>query len=85
MSTTSQNAIHIVKSEEPGFSSVLPERRTKWSTYSNFCVIRVCPVLSYQLLLNNSNNTNNHDSVYGAVIMTKVIATVQPVHLLNAD
>jgi len=33
----------------------------------------------------HSNNNNNHDNVYGAVIMTKVIARVHPVHLMNAD
>ena len=27
----------------------------------------------------------NHDNVYGAIIMTKVIARVHPVHLMNAD
>ena len=32
----------------------------------------------------NSNN-NCHDNVYGAVIMTKVIARVHPVHLMNVD
>jgi len=35
--------------------------------------------------LNNNNNNNNYDNVYGAVIMTKVIARVHPVHLMNAD
>jgi len=30
-------------------------------------------------------NNNSHDNVYGAVIMTKVIARVHPVHLMNAD
>jgi len=30
-------------------------------------------------------NNNCHDNVYGAVIMTKVIARVHPVHLMNAD
>jgi len=30
---------------------------------------------------NNNNNNNSRDNVYGAVIMTKVIA----VHLMNAD
>jgi len=34
---------------------------------------------------NNNNNNNNYDNVYGAVIMTKVIARVHPVHLMNAD
>jgi len=33
----------------------------------------------------NNNNNNSHDNVYGAVIMTKVIARVHPVHLMNAD
>ena len=34
---------------------------------------------------NNYNNNNSHDNVYGAVIMTKVIARVYPVHLMNVD
>jgi len=36
-------------------------------------------------LLHRTNNNNNYDNVYGAVIMTKVIARVHPVHLMNAD
>ena len=32
------------------------------------------------LIINNS-----HDNVYCAVIMTKVIARVHPVHLMNVD
>jgi len=32
-----------------------------------------------------SNNNNNKDNVYGAVIMTTVTARVHPVHLINAD
>ena len=32
---------------------------------------------------NNNNNNNSHDNVYGAVIMTKVIARVHPVHLMS--
>jgi len=34
---------------------------------------------------NNNNNNNNHDNVYclWAIIMTKVIARVHPVHLTN--
>ena len=34
---------------------------------------------------NNNNNNSSHDNVYGAVIMTKVIARVHPVHLMNVD
>jgi len=30
-------------------------------------------------------DNNNHDNVYGAVITIKVIVTVHPVHLMNAD
>jgi len=32
----------------------------------------------------SSNNNNTHASVYGAVIMTKAIARVHPVYLMNA-
>ena len=34
---------------------------------------------------NNNNNNNTWDNVYGAVIMTQVIARVHPVYLTNAD
>ena len=37
------------------------------------------------LLYHLHNNNNNHNNVYGAIIMTKVIARVHPVHLMNAD
>jgi len=33
----------------------------------------------------NNNNNNSHDNVYAAVIMTKVIARVHPVQLMNVD
>jgi len=33
----------------------------------------------------NRNRNSSHDNVYGAVIMTKVIARVHPVHLMNVD
>jgi len=32
-----------------------------------------------------NNNNNNHDNVHGAVIVTKAIERVHPVHLMNAD
>jgi len=38
-----------------------------------------------QTLENLCNNNNNYNNVYGAVIMTTVIARVHPVHLGNAD
>ena len=31
------------------------------------------------------NNNNNYDNVYGAIVITKVIARVHPVHLMNVD
>ena len=34
---------------------------------------------------NNNNNNNNNDNVYGAVLMTIVIARVHSVYLMNAD
>ena len=34
---------------------------------------------------NNNNNNNNHDNIYSAVIMTKVIARVHSVHLVNVE
>jgi len=32
----------------------------------------------------NNNNNNNYDNVFGAIIMTEVIARVNQVHLMNA-
>jgi len=34
---------------------------------------------------NNNNNININDNVNGAIIVTEVIARVQPVHLMNVD
>jgi len=34
---------------------------------------------------NNNDDDNNYDNVYGAIIMTKVIARVHRVYLMNAD
>jgi len=42
-------------------------------------------MFAYVISRNNNNNNNSHDNVYGAVIMTKVIARVHPVHLINVD
>jgi len=36
-------------------------------------------------LHNNNSNNSNHDNVYGAIIMTKVIARVHLAHLMNVD
>jgi len=33
----------------------------------------------------HNNNNNNYDNVFGEIIMTKVIARVHPVHLMNVD
>ena len=41
------------------------------------------PACSFVLV--GLNNNNNHYSVYGAIVMTRVIARVHLVHLMNAD
>ena len=41
--------------------------------------------MCYLTLTHINNNNNTHDNVYGAVIMTRVIAIVYPVHLMNVD
>jgi len=33
----------------------------------------------------NNNSSSSHDNVYGAIIMTNVIARVHPVYTMNAD
>jgi len=33
----------------------------------------------------NNNNNNNHNNVFGAILMTKVIAKAHSVYLMNAD
>ena len=33
----------------------------------------------------NNNNKNKHNDVYGAIVTTRVIARVHPVHLMNVD
>jgi len=38
-----------------------------------------------QFFQTHDNNNNNHENVYGAVIMTKVTARVHPVHLMSTD
>ena len=47
-------------------------------------VLVVCDVIGVLSTYSNINNNNNTwDNVYGAVIMTQVIARVQPVYLTN--
>jgi len=36
-------------------------------------------------ILSYCANNNNHNNVYGAIIVTKVIARVHPVHQMNVD
>ena len=52
-----------------------------------FCSFIFLALVLLCLLVNNNNNYNdtNHDNEYGAVIITKVIARVHPVHLMNVD
>ena len=45
-----------------------------------------CHYSSNSLLIHDNDYCcYSHDNVYGAVIMTKVIARVHPVHLMNVD
>jgi len=53
-----------------------------WQCYEQEYCYCLCLLCGFN---NNNNNNNSHDNVYGAVIMTKVIARVHPVHLLNVD
>jgi len=46
------------------------------------CIATINSVMSLHPMYTNNNNYNN---VYGAIIMTKVIARVHPVHLMNTD
>jgi len=64
----------------------------KWfnwvQSHANVTLLHFCTVMMHQVILsvnNNNNNNKNQDNVYGAVIMTKVIARVHPVHLMNVD
>jgi len=45
----------------------------------------VSAIIYLRCYFNSFNINNRHDIVYGAVIMTKVIARVHPVHLMNVD
>ena len=42
-------------------------------------------MMAYDDNNDDNNNNNSRDNVYGAVIMTEVIARVHPVNLMNAD
>jgi len=53
------------------------------SGYCPLCNQSHTPLFTTLLACNNNNN--NRDNVYGAVIMTKVIARVHPVHPINVD
>jgi len=35
--------------------------------------------------MNNTSNRDNYNNVYGAIIMTEVIARVHPFYLMNVD
>jgi len=56
-------------------SAFTPNLATLYFTYS---------VLAGTSNNSNNNSSSNHGSFYGAVVMTKVIARVHPVHLMNA-
>jgi len=41
--------------------------------------------LPVAVLVGKKTNNNSHDNVYGAIIMTKVIARVHSIYLMNAE
>ena len=57
---------------------IIPDQKSEKITK-----IGACKQFSLSIYANNNNNS--HDNVYGAVVMTKVIARVHPVHLMNVD
>ena len=56
-----------------------------WDAIHHSAPTRMHSASCRSALSHASNNNNSHDNVYGAVIMTKVIARVHPVHLMNVD
>ena len=58
---------------------VVTNKQTNRQTYAGDSII------PRESLRGDNNNNNSHDNVYVAVIMTKVIARVHPVHLMNVD
>ena len=48
-----------------------------------FRVISLLFKVMVEVIINTTTNNNNHDNVYGGIVMTKIIARVHPVHLIN--
>ena len=62
--------------------SICPQQQIHWCRFAAWAWL--AGDISRLLQVSNNNN-NSHDNVYGAVIMTTVIARVHPVHLMNVD
>jgi len=82
--------VHLVRGRPGGRFHVgsggLPTDSSIWRSMA--CGVRGCylAVLPHLVLtVPRTNDNNDYDNVYGAVIMTKVIARVHPVHLMNVD
>ena len=71
----------VTSCRPPGRLQKRPDNRT-WNTG---VAVRTADGSRRTADNNNNNNNNSHDNVYDAVIMTKVIARVHPVHLMNVD
>jgi len=73
--------------EEMRFLSTTPWSGSKLPLQPWFCMSSLVflPAALCWWAKNNNYNNNNRDNVYGAVIMTKVIAKVHPVHLINTE
>ena len=72
---------HFGEDQTCSFTDMIVDRHTDRQTRSS----QYFACLSGKTSYNNNNNNNSHDNVYGAVFMTKVIARVHPVHLMNVD
>jgi len=49
-----------------------------------FRVLSLLSKVMVEVIINTTTgtNNNNHDNVYGAIVMTKIIARVHPVYLI---
>jgi len=45
----------------------------------------MCQTITARLSGEDNRPNNNHDNVYNAIIMTKVIARVHPVYFMTVD
>jgi len=52
---------------------------------SQYRSVVMCQTITARLSGEDNRPNNNHDNVYDAIIMTKVIARVRPVYFMTVD